>query len=86
LIPDAVLKDALWSGNVDRLQELAPCICCCSEHTFGHCPARQWSGCRGGEGLTPRDEYEEWARHYEKFHGMTRAEFDGIVLTDALEM
>ena len=41
------LQEALWSGNIVRLQELAPCGCCCAEHTKVSCPTRQWNGCKG---------------------------------------
>jgi hypothetical protein len=40
------IADAMWAGDVARLHELAPCRCCCSEHTFPDCPARIWYGCR----------------------------------------
>lgn len=69
---------AIWEGDVDRLQELAGCRCCCSEHTFGSgCPAYAWGGCRGQGAMTREDE-ESWARHYERFHGMTRDAFYGL--------
>jgi hypothetical protein len=73
----AEIARAIWEGDVDKLYELAPCRCCCGEHTFENCPARQWGGCRG-QGTMTRADYEEWARHYEKFHGMARAEFEGF--------
>ncbi len=41
------LEAAIWSGDTYRLHELAPCHCCCEEHTFSDCPARAWYGCRG---------------------------------------
>lgn len=71
------LENAIWAGDVDRLQQLAECICCCSEHTFEHCPARAWSGCRG-QGSMTRAEQESWAHHYERFHSMTRDQFFGF--------
>ena len=67
---DERINEAMWAGDVDRLQELAGCICCCDEHTFEHCPARQWDGCRGQGAPTHRD-MEIWAAHY----GMTPTEF-----------
>ena len=73
----APLAYALWAGDVDRLSELWPCRCCCFEHTFESCEARLWFGCRGQGSLT-RAEEESWRRHYERFHGMTTAEFYGI--------
>ena len=39
---------AMWAGDVGLLSELAPCRCCCHEHTFEDCVARLWNGCRGG--------------------------------------
>lgn len=75
------LADALWAGDVDRLSELAPCRCCCFEHTFEWCEARLWFGCRGQEALT-RAEEESWRRHYEQFHGMTLADFYAIDAAD----
>ncbi len=70
------IETAMWAGDVEKLDELAPCRCCCHEHTFDHCPARQWSGCRGQGSMTRADE-AAWARHYEKFHGMTLDQFYG---------
>lgn len=37
---------AYWFGNVDELDELAPCDCCCGEHTHTWCTARRWNGCQ----------------------------------------
>jgi hypothetical protein len=73
------IEDAMWAGDVEKLDELAPCRCCCWEHTFGRgCPAYAWGGCRGQDSAEdPANDYEGWARHYERFHGMTRGEFDG---------
>jgi hypothetical protein len=68
------LKQALWDGDVDKLSELAGCVCCCDEHTFEHCPARIWYGCRGQYTMT-RDEVAEWAEHYQKHHGLSRDQF-----------
>jgi hypothetical protein len=69
-----ILEDALWSGDVNRLDELAGCRCCCHEHTFEWCPARVWGGCRG-QGSMTRAELESWVTHYERFHGLTRDQF-----------
>ena len=68
------IENAMWRGGTDQLHELAPCICCCAEHTFEECPARAWFGCRGN-GVTPQDDAEAWAEHYQAHHGMTREEF-----------
>ena len=65
---------ALWDGNINKLDELAPCRCCCHEHTFEDCPARQWFGCRGQYTMT-RAEQESWIRHYNSAHGMSREQF-----------
>lgn len=78
------LKSAMWAGDLDQLHELAPCACCCHEHTFPDCEARLWGGCRSGQpyGWGPEDDHRElrsWIRHYERFHGMTEAEFLGTV-------
>ena len=70
------LIDAMWAGDVNALQELAPCRCCCYEHTFEDCPARAWEGCRGSGSLT-RADIESWVRHYETHHGMNREQFFG---------
>jgi hypothetical protein len=64
------MERAIWEGDVDALQERAPCVCCCAEHTFESCPARLWRGCRGQDSLTRKD-IDEWARHY----GMTVYDF-----------
>jgi hypothetical protein len=70
------IEDAMWAGDVDKLDELAHCRCCCWEHTYGRgCPAYVWGGCRG-QG-TADDDPEGWARHYERFHDMTREQFFG---------
>lgn len=73
---DPELDEALWAGDVDRLHDLAPCRCCCHEHTFEDCPARLWYGCRGQYTMTRAEEYA-WADHYLKFHGMSESEFFG---------
>jgi hypothetical protein len=65
----------MWAGDVDTLDEIAGCRCCCHEHTFGRgCPAYAWGGCRGQCTMTHED-VESWASHYERFHGMTRENF-----------
>lgn len=67
---------AIWAGDIETLDKLAPCGCCCSEHTDLDCPARYWNGCRSGlgPGEQPYDG-EAWAEHYAKLHGMSEAEF-----------
>lgn len=70
------LRDAMWAGDVDKLHEIARCICCCSEHTFEGCPARAWYGCRGGDS-SPQAERIAWQAHYEKYHGMSFDQFYG---------
>lgn len=71
------LRDALWAGDVDALDELAPCSCCCYEHTHAYCPARLWGGCRGGLALGESEQSiaKSWQEHYAKFHGMSEEEF-----------
>jgi hypothetical protein len=69
-----VLAKAVWEGDVDLLNDLAPCRCCCHEHTLESCEARLWGGCRGQYTMT-RAEALSWARHYELFHGMSEEQF-----------
>ncbi len=71
------IADAMWAGDTDKLDELAPCRCCCHEHTYDNCPARQWNGCRGQMSFTYAEE-QAWAKHYETHHGMTEGEFYGF--------
>lgn len=70
------LEDAIWAGDIDKLQELAPCRCCCAEHTFSSCLARLWGGCRGGFG-SEDEQPEAWFEFYAATRGMTREEFFG---------
>jgi hypothetical protein len=70
------LTDAMWAGDVERLHELAPCNCCCDEHTSESCEARSWHGCRGQTTMTSA-ERESWQRHYQRYHGMTADQFYG---------
>lgn len=73
------IEQAVWEGDESTLQDLAPCRCCCDEHTFGYgCPAYAWGGCRGqGMAEWPAEE-EAWVRHYAKAHGMSRDQFYGV--------
>jgi hypothetical protein len=64
------MQKAIWEGDLDTLQERAPCVCCCADHTHEHCPARQWEGCRG-QGIITRADVDAWAAHY----GVTTREF-----------
>lgn len=68
------IEDAMWAGDVELLDELAPCGCCCHEHTWDGCPARVWHGCRGQGAMTWADE-RAWLRHYQERHGMTEEDF-----------
>ena len=71
------IHQAMWDNDEDKLKELAPCGCCCSDHTFMCCPARHWGGCGGG-GLGEKsidmigDDYQKW---YEQTRGMTMDDF-----------
>lgn len=65
------IEEAMWAGDVDALNEIAGCVCCCAEHTFEACPARAWEGCRGSGTLT-RADIIAWSVHY----GMTLEEFE----------
>jgi hypothetical protein len=68
------LEAAMWDGDASLCSDLAPCKCCCSEHTFESCPARLWHGCRGQDAMTVAEEVA-WQRHYEERHGMTEDDF-----------
>ena len=70
------LVDAIWAGDVNALCHLAPCRCCCDEHTFESCEARLWNGCRGQNTMTGAEE-ESWVAHYARFHGMLWEQFYG---------
>lgn len=69
------IVEAMWEGNTTRLHVIAPCGCCCAEHTSERCPARSWNGCRGV--WSELADEESWVRHYQTRHGMTREEFYG---------
>ena len=70
--------EAVWAGDTDTLWEIAPCRCCCNEHTCGWgCPAYAWGGCRGQGMAEFEEDVEVWAKHYERFRGMSRDEFFG---------
>ncbi len=71
-------EGAVWAGDTDTLNDLAPCGCCCYEHTRAGCLARLWDGCRGGSGPDPIEEAASWARHYAAHHGMSTDEFYGL--------
>jgi hypothetical protein len=66
-MPRSQIERAIWEGDVDLLQELAPCRCCCAEHTF------EQSGCRGSDSV---DE-ASWQKFYEQHRGMSSDEFYG---------
>lgn len=71
---------AVWAGDQATLFELAPCRCCCEEHTAADCHARAWHGCKGqfGDEVPAQAEVESWVRVYAAApHWMTRAEFFG---------
>lgn len=71
------IADAMWAGDVARLEKLTGrCQCCCYEHFHEGCPARAWQGCRGSGALT-HAEIEQWRAHYEKHHGLTAEQFYG---------
>jgi hypothetical protein len=84
VLTDEVLAAAMWAGDVDTLHELAPCGCCCHEHTFSSCAARVWGGCRSGlgPGETLEGDEQAWKEHYARFHGMTEAQFYGMSETE----
>jgi len=72
----AEIEAAMWAGDIERLDEIAPCRCCCHEHTYDSCEARAWHGCRGQNAMTYADE-KAWLAHYQRFHGMTERDFYG---------
>jgi hypothetical protein len=75
---DRELEEAMWAGDVDKLYELAPCSCCCHEHTHAWCRARLWGGCRSGLAYGDTgDDAQAWLEHYKRFHGMTEEQFYG---------
>ena len=75
---DPRLLDAMWAGDLDTLDRLAGCDCCCDEHTHGRgCPAYAWGGCRGQGTDDPWDSEEEWYLFFSLTRGFTREEFFG---------
>jgi len=67
------LKNAIWAGDMDKVHALAPCRCCCVDHTFDDCLARAAGVCRGqGEPTFAerRSDEASWARHYKEHHGI----------------
>ena len=73
---DAALKRLMWAGDTDSLNRIAKCVCCCDEHTYDGCPARNWHGCRGQSSLS-LTEIESWFRSYARARGFTREQFFG---------
>ncbi len=71
------VKQLMWAGGVDELREIAPCSCCCADHTNAYCPARLWEGCRSGlpYGEDEHSEAQKWADHYAKYHDMNKESF-----------
>ena len=69
------LDAAIWAGDVDLVDELAPCRCCCFDHTHAGCPARKVGTCRG-QGNTDGEDYDGWKTYYMLHHGFTEAQFD----------
>jgi hypothetical protein len=71
------VHEAMWAGDVERLDAIAGCQCCCHEHTYGSgCPAYAWGGCRGQATLTWQEQ-KSWEQHYERFHGLSQEQFYG---------
>jgi hypothetical protein len=64
----------MWAGDTDTLDRLAPCRCCCADHTFANCPARAWNGCRG-QPTSANDDPDSWAAFYKRTRGMNEDEF-----------
>lgn len=72
----AAIQKAMWENDIDTLDRIARCECCCGDHTFESCYARLWGACRGQGSLT-RADITKWEEHYAKTRGMTRDEFYG---------
>lgn len=70
-----IINELIWAGDTEALDEIAPCRCCCAEHTFASCPARAWHGCRGS-GTEISDD--EWCAFYMKTRGMTKNQFYSV--------
>lgn len=68
------LDQAIWAGDQDLCDYIAPCMCCCADHTSEVCPARKWHGCRGQHTMTHQQE-EAWFLHYKKYYNFTREDF-----------
>jgi hypothetical protein len=67
----AWMEQAIWVGDEDTLRERAGCICCCDRHSYVHCPARLWGGCRGQDTSTKND-LDEWEKFVEKWFNNRR--------------
>lgn len=80
------IEAAMWAEDSERLWELAPCVCCCREHTFPNCTARLWNGCYSGLafGESQFEDDRAWFAHYQKFHGMSEATFYATTYTEEL--
>lgn len=73
---DGAILAAMHRNDVDALRALAPCMCCCWEHTFGEgCPAYAWGGCRGYGSPHAASVRRSWQEHYAKHHGMDAETF-----------
>lgn len=77
LATDEEIEEAMWAGDVDLLHEIAPCTCCCWEHTSApNCPAFAWGACRGQHSTESWDSVAEgYAEFYMRTRNMTREEF-----------
>lgn len=74
---DGELRKLMWAGDELSLNRIAGCTCCCDEHTYERCPARQWHGCRGQNSVLTVAEIEAWFQTYARVRGFTRAQFFG---------
>ncbi len=71
-----VVLRAMWAGDTDTLWDIAPCRCCCADHTYCDCQARLWGGCRGGLPFgEERDDEHSWLKFYAQSRGMTQEQF-----------
>ncbi len=71
------LDRALFENDRNVLEYEFGCRCCCEEHTFRDCKARQWGGCRGQWSDEPDEE--SWFRFYQASRWFTLEQWTGKV-------
>ncbi len=60
----SAIEDAMWAQDLEKLNELAHCDCCCDEHYSYKCPALIWNGCRGSRSVAEDKEYNSYLRAF----------------------